>query len=920
MANKLSQILKMFSQLSLFENQSKEDDNPEEEARIGYYFTPGLFPEFYKEIKIEDGVWRWKERISLDDFLKGDLPYMDETDRSISMNLARHLSLSKKVPGIIFDLFFPFLVGSDRVFINRRPLRLTEGKPIVRFTLDYDRALISFEVSSSRNSYSRQVSDTHYEVVRLSPIQKSVIDTLMAKREHPLSAIPELIALAEKLEQWFIVESSLDSISSNPIADGRSANLVRIVPNHSGMYDVSMEVRPIEESELLFVPGDGMPEYVTKVGIEDITVVRDLKAERNNRLALKKEIEAGGKFRRISKSKYSVDLDILLRIMEFMHNNPERYIMEWPRGQALKFKGEFKPQSGERPFHIGYGIDWFEVEGNLQLDTSKYSIAELIEAAKSRDKNGYVRIDENTYAKMSEAIQKELEKLSGLVQPGRKSVISRYQVGKLAEILECSALGLQAGHQVQELHQKMKDAYASTPEIPQSLNATLREYQKDGYQWMSRLAAWDAGACLADDMGLGKTIQTITFLLSKAPEGPSLVVVPKALTINWKNEIECFAQALKPIVLNDMKDKQGVVSIAGPSDVVICTYNLLATNQDMLTPKQWNVICLDEAHYIKNRDTKMSQAAMDLKGNHRVILTGTPVQNHLGELWNLFQFLNPGLLGNFEYFKGKLHSEEGVSEIRNAVLPFILRRSKEEVLTELPTKSEVDWIVQLSPSELAYYEGIRTKTELDIKRQAMQRVDIGMLQCLSKLRLASCSPSLADPEWVPQSSKVKDFMKLIKGIDVTQNSVLVFSQFTSFLEIIRREMDSKGYDYCYMDGSYSTAQRQREVDSFQSGEKNIFISSIKAGGIGLNLTAANYVIILDPWWNPATEDQAMDRAHRIGQVNDVTVIRMISGHTIEEKILRLHEMKRKISDDILTGTAQTSKLSYEDVKELVSSF
>ncbi len=919
MSGKKRKLLEVMTQLDLFADEQDLQPAPVENARIGYYFYPGLEPEFYKQVRDENGYWRCEEKIPHNVFIRGELPYMDETDNAISTALARYLS-TRGVYANKFEIICHFLAGSDRAYMKQIPLRITESKPKVRFTMDFDRITISFEVSSSKRFYMRQIDENHYEVVKLTTVHHSIMDTLLSQREYPLSSIPELIRLSGKLEEWFIVESSLDSINTNPVADGRSINLVRIVPNSKGMYNVSMGVKPIEESELLFVPGDGMPEYVARVGKENITVFRDLKTEKANRIALKNEIESGGTCYRISKSLYCVDLNVLMRIMEFMHYNPDRYIMEWPRGQALKFKGEFKPQSGERPFHIGYGIDWFEIEGNLQLDTDKYSIPELIAAAKTRDRNGYVRIDENTYARMSEAIQKELAKLSGIVQSGRKTVISKYQVGKLAELLEGSKLGLQASEEVQQLQQKMKDAYASNPEIPQNLNATLRDYQKEGYQWMSRLAAWDAGACLADDMGLGKTIQTITFMLSKASEGPSLVVVPKALTINWKNEIERFAQALKPIVLNDMKDKHGVVSIAGPSDVVICTYNLLATNQDMLTPKQWNVICLDEAHYIKNRDTKMSQVAMDLKGNHRVILTGTPVQNHLGELWNLFQFLNPGLLGNFEYFKGKLHSEEGVSEIRNAVLPFILRRSKEEVLTELPTKSEVDWIVQLSPSELAYYEGIRTKTELDIKRQAMQRVDIGMLQCLSKLRLASCSPSLADPEWVPQSSKVKDFMKLIKGIDVTQNSVLVFSQFTSFLEIIRREMDSKGYDYCYMDGSYSTAQRQREVDSFQSGEKNIFISSIKAGGIGLNLTAANYVIILDPWWNPATEDQAMDRAHRIGQVNDVTVIRMISGHTIEEKILRLHEMKRKISDDILTGTAQTSKLSYEDVKELVSSF
>lgn len=439
---------------------------------------------------------------------------------------------------------------------------------------------------------------------------------------------------------------------------------------------------------------------------------------------------------------------------------------------------------------------------------------------------------------------------------------------------------------------------------------------------MVRLSGWGAGACLADDMGLGKTVQTIAFLLYRAAEGASLVVAPASVVPNWKNELQRFAPTLNVHVLNGADDCKALIDGAGEYDVILSTYGLLVNEEETLVGKQWNVVCLDEAHTIKNRDTKTSRVAMQLQASARLILTGTPIQNHLSELWNLFRFITPGLLGSYEQFRLKfiVPIEEGDKEkqrqLKRIVQPFMLRRTKSEVVEELPEKMEITLPVELSEEEMAVYEVIRRRAKAMLEES--NAVSMSTLAEITRLRQAACSIALTDSRWKGETTKIQMLLDLIAEIKEGNNRVLVFSQFTSFLELVRKRLDEQGEPYFYLDGSVTMKQREELVRKFQQGECPIFLISLKAGGLGLNLTGANYVIHLDPWWNPAIEQQATDRAYRIGQQNRVTVYHLIAQHTIEEKILRLHRTKRDLADSLLEGANAGYKLTDKELLEMLT--
>lgn len=508
------------------------------------------------------------------------------------------------------------------------------------------------------------------------------------------------------------------------------------------------------------------------------------------------------------------------------------------------------------------------------------------------------------------------------------------QIGALAKVLgDDGGLHADMDEGFKSLLTRMEEAYKSSPTLPDGLNATLRDYQLQGYQWMVRLDSWGAGACLADDMGLGKTVQALAFLLYKKDVGPSLVVAPKSVVPNWAAEAERFAPSLKVTILNELQDRKKALEGASSGDIFLVSYGVLVTSAEILKAVKWNVACLDEAHQVKNRTTRMSQAAMSLVAESRIILTGTPVQNHLGELWNLMQFINPGLLGTWTYFKDKYINGPEMDNYKQELLkgltqPFILRRTKEEVLRDLPDKISYEHMVHLSFDEMSVYEEARQLLEVKYKknktrkeRALVQDVKVEFFAELTRLRLMANAMELVNPLWKGGSSKVdalKDIMSTL--MDGGENRVIIFSQFTSFLDIIGKMLTKEGFKYLYLDGETPLRERQMLVTKFQAGLCPIFLVSLKAGGLGLNLTAANYVIIADPWWNPSIEKQAEDRAHRMGQERAVTVIRLIAQHTVEEKILRLHKTKKELSDAVLEGTERSFKLSMDDVLDMVSPF
>jgi SNF2 family DNA or RNA helicase len=487
---------------------------------------------------------------------------------------------------------------------------------------------------------------------------------------------------------------------------------------------------------------------------------------------------------------------------------------------------------------------------------------------------------------------------------------------------------VKASKQWRDQLQKLASMSDLEPEVPSTLQGELRDYQLEGYQWMARLAHWGAGACLADDMGLGKTIQALALILSRAMHGPTLILAPTSVCMNWLEEAQRFAPTLNVLHFGS-GDRQKIIEQAEAFDLVVCSYGLLQTESELLIAKQWQTIVADEAQAIKNGLTKRSQAAMALQADFKVITTGTPIENHLGELWNLFHFINPGLLGSLKKFNERYaqaieNSKDHTTQqhLKKLLRPFILRRLKSDVLQELPSKTEITLHVELSKEERTFYEAMRRNAmqamqdALKEGQQAGQQ-HLKILAEIMKLRRACCHPKLVMEDSPLSSAKLQAFEELVDELIAGRHKALVFSQFVGHLHIIRDLLEKKGINYQYLDGSTSIAKRKKAVTAFQGGEGDVFLISLKAGGSGLNLTAADYVIHMDPWWNPAVEDQASDRAHRMGQTRPVTIYRLVAKDTIEDKIVDLHAHKRDLASSLLEGGEVSGKMSVSDMMALI---
>jgi len=364
---------------------------------------------------------------------------------------------------------------------------------------------------------------------------------------------------------------------------------------------------------------------------------------------------------------------------------------------------------------------------------------------------------------------------------------------------------------------------------------------------------------------------------------------------------------------------------AGTFDLIVCSYGLLQSEGERLQQVQWHTLIADEAQAIKNNLTKRSKAAMALQADFKMVTTGTPIENHLGELWNLFNFINPGLLGSMAKFNERYanaiennHDHNAQYRLKKLLRPFILRRLKNDVLTELPARTEVTLHIELSPEERAMYEALR-RSAMQVMQNATAQSgqQLQVLAEIMKLRRACCHPRLVLDESTISSSKLQAFEELVDELLDSRHKALVFSQFVGHLKLIRELLDSKGIAYHYLDGSTPVAQRKKAMNAFQAGDGDLFLISLKAGGTGLNLTAADYVIHMDPWWNPAVEDQASDRAHRMGQKRPVTIYRLVAKDTIEDKIVALHHQKRDLANSLLEGGELSGKMSVDAMLALL---
>ena len=936
------------SSLTEFVSSSQGNPVPTEqriEKRIIYFVNEKWITAIVEQSR-KAGTEEWSKGTLLARpiFLRGGYDSMDMTDLKLSRALGNKVI---DIPDI--NIIVPIMAGTGRLFTGLHtrlpltPVEIEEQAPFLNFTSKGGSIVASSNVRRTQDKAIPPISvfrnNGKYFVIRANPVQRDIIAKVLEVGSFPAVALGEIRRIISSLEGILEVRSSLAGVAVIPTMRGSARLCLRIAPLPDELqgYRMEMSAAPYEEGKLRCVPGQGAEDVYDDTSGEARFIRRDLQAEFDNFVEFREYLEAEVTPEFDGQDACSLYAnESLLKVLTWAYDHRDKCFVEWPEGRALRFRGDIR--STDVDITVKSDIRWFAVEGQVNVGEDKYDLKELLMAMRASEVKGFVKLGDKDYVRMTKTLQRHLEALEDMlsIRAGRGKVVPVYRVGHLARVLgEEGGLRGTMDEDFKRLLNRMQEAYDSVPEPPTGLRATLRDYQKEGYVWMKRLDAWGAGACLADDMGLGKTVQSLAFLLSKAADGPSLVVAPKSVVPNWDLECARFAPGLRVTVLNEVSNREDCIAAAGPGDLILTTYGVLGTASGLLASKQWNVVCLDEAHQIKNRNTRVSAAAMDLHAGSRLILTGTPLQNHLGELWNLFQFINPGLLGEWTDFKYKyMHGnldEEHRDMLRDLVQPFILRRTKEEVLDELPEKIVYEQMVELSPEEMQIYEATRKYVEDHLSKKAggnrekqadgQEHVKIEFFAELTKLRLCACSASLAYDDWQRESSKTEALLGLIGQISAVEgNSVLVFSQFTSYLAQVKAALDRKGLRYLYLDGQTELDERRTLVEQFQNGDCPLFIASLKAGSLGLNLTAANYVIILDPWWNPAIENQAMDRAHRIGQRRTVTVIRLIAMHTIEEKILRLHETKQKLSDDMLDGTAYSGSLTMDDVLEMVSPF
>lgn len=914
----------------ILENLLEEEESKtmsvkqEKNSRLGYFIRSDKFIEVREQSILKSGQWGSGKAVAANRYQAGNIECMDETDKKIWARWRKNRGYNLYIEDAL-----PELVGTDRLYTGSYapfdPVTVTLEKPYLLIEKAKDCFTVNSNYPPLRAAERYDCTDcivvrknpTHFTVVPLEGRQRRYYEQLLALGRFPLEAEKALKEFFPKVDSLIEVHSSLiEGGSTLSTLNGASALCLQVQPKDGGFH-VRLYAKPLPDGKALFTPGEGLPIVVDEKEGTRYQVKRHLARERDNYEAMVEFIEET-----LSKSVFAngviLPVESMPALLDHVRLLPENYFMEWPEGEKIRLKKT--TASGDWNISLKSRGNWFDVEGDVQLDDETVmSIAQLLELiGQSRGK--YIRLNDTDYLRLSDDLRKQLDRLESVtVKSHGKMQISNFHAGLLTDDMLNGEVTIRHDAKLDQMRQRIADSRNLHPKVPAKLKATLRDYQLDGFQWIARLNSWGAGACLADDMGLGKTVQTIAYLLLKAKEGASLVIAPASVVPNWRRELQRFAPALNVIVLNETANRQEAIDKAKKFDVVLSTYGLLVSEAAALTAWEWNVICLDEAHTIKNRETKTSAAAMTLQSKNRLVLTGTPIQNHLGELWNLFQFINPGLLGSYEQFNqkyiipiGQDKDKQRQLQLNRIVHPFMLRRTKQEVVEELPDKEEIILPVELTEEELAVYEIIRNKAKAMLG-QKDSAVSVSVLAEITRLRQAACCASLAEKKWQGGCSKIDMLMDLMSELKARGNRALIFSQFTSFLELVKQSLDRGGEEYLYLDGSVPMKQREKLVNDFQHGDCPFFLISLKAGGLGLNLTGANYIIHLDPWWNPAIEQQATDRAYRIGQSQKVTAYHLIASNTIEEKIMRLHETKRNIADALLEGTDISHKLSAKEL-------
>lgn len=615
------------------------------------------------------------------------------------------------------------------------------------------------------------------------------------------------------------------------------------------------------------------------------------------------------------------------RLGEIVRTLTEEGWLVETHGKKVRRPGEFK-------LDVATGVDWFELHGKLDFDGASASLPALLAALRNNEQ--FVRLDDGSQGMLPEAWLEKYGRIAQLAEAAGDTLRFTKSQGLLLDALLAEQQDVQLDAGFTDYRERLRSFAGVEATRPvDSFRGQLRPYQEEGLGWLHFLRDFRFGGCLADDMGLGKTVQVLALLEARRVRPlepgevrrPSIVVVPKSLVFNWIEEATRFAPGLR--IVNHTGIERGALDGShGDYDVVLTTYGTLRRDIVKLKDVQFDYAILDEAQAIKNASSQAAKACRLIRAHFRLAMSGTPIENHLGELWSLFDFLNPGMLGRSFAFANFARGAAGQDEhalqmLAKAVRPFLLRRTKEQVLKDLPEKMEQTLVCELSDKERNAYDELRDYYRVQlantVKAKGMAKSKIHVLEALLRLRQAACHPGLLDRKKIgEESAKLTALLEQIQAVVDEGHKALIFSQFTSLLAIVRHHLDKDKIVYEYLDGQ--TRNRGERVKRFQEDAAcPLFLISLKAGGHGLNLTAADYVFILDPWWNPAVEAQAVDRAHRLGQLRRVFAYRLIARDTVEDKILELQKTKKDLADAIVSANNSLIKsLTADDLDLLLS--
>jgi len=603
-------------------------------------------------------------------------------------------------------------------------------------------------------------------------------------------------------------------------------------------------------------------------------------------------------------------------------------------GKSELLNNKITSEEPKLKLEVSSGIDWFDLKGAVSFGKETVSFAQILSSINSNER--FIKLSDGRTGVIPKKWLNKLSGITGLLERDEKNESARASRSQIA-IIE-ALLDISEKTTVDKKFKQIREKFSGFKKIkhiclPKKLQGELRDYQKAGYDWLHFLKEFGLGGCLADEMGLGKTVQALSLLLYEKEHGiktPSLIVVPTSLVFNWVNEIRKFTPSLDVYVHHGLeRERDGRKIWEKHADIILTTYGTLRNDTDIFKDKDFHYVILDESQNIKNPLSKTAGEIYRLKSRHKLAMTGTPIENNSLELWSQFAFLNPGLLGNINYFKEtfaksieKEKDEYKTNALKNIINPFLLMRKKEMVAKDLPEKQISVSYCEMEPKQREIYEAhkfkIKKEIEDAINKGGFMKSRFKILQGLMKLRQICNHPVLIDTSFTGESGKLNMLMDQIEEVIAGGHKVLVFSSFVKMLHVFRSEFERKGIKFSYLDGSTRMSDRKDVVEKFQNDSGiSAFLISLKAGGLGLNLTEADYVFIVDPWWNPAAEMQAMDRTHRIGQKKNIFVYKAITKDSIEEKILQLQESKLNLVKNVIAvDEGIFKKLGREDIEKL----